>query len=271
MLKKALVVFSISMLLASVVSACPTGSALDSTVTDVSDPGRANKILGDFSTPIIKPGESGTLALNLSNYYTSSFQDLSLTAEIYRYADLDLSKNISKVTKPPVFETSSETSYSFQMQELPSNDTHPIEYDLNTKEDTEEGVYFVRFKFNFEYAGTGNESLMKSKGYFTDSEWENATERPGTTDQTYYAGSINITHLGVNGILPDTSFSVKTQIPRWPQYLLGGLAAFFGLFAVMLYMQEEYNSFPWLEELLDKWSSKLKQLRRRLEYRLGKR
>jgi len=240
-------------------------------VTEVSDPGKANKILSDFSTPIIKPSEKGNLAMNLTNLYWGDFEDIVFVAEIYGFATLDYEKNISNVNNPPVFDSSGTTKSSFSLEVLPSNDSIRNEYTIKTSKNTPKGVYFLRFSIRFTYASTGNRSVMRSKGYFTDSQWENATKRPTTSDEPYYSGSINITDLGVNGIIPDSSFTVKTPIPRWPQYALGGLSAFFGILAVMLYMQEEYNSFPWLEDILNEWSGKLKQLRRRLEYRLRNR
>ncbi len=197
--------------------------------------------------------------------------DVIFTTEIYRYATLDFEKNISEVENPPVFKSTGTTSDTFGLQVLPSGGTFPLDLTILTEKKTAKGVYFVRFEIEFTYEPTGNRSVMRSRGYFTDEEWSFATKRPGEADAPYYSGSINITHLEVNGIIPDTSFTVKTSIPRWPQYLLGGLAAFFGIFAVMLYMQEEYNSFPWLEQVLNQWSGKFKQFRRRLENRLRQR
>ncbi len=264
---RSLVLFSIVMLLFPTIFL----GAASAQVTEVSDPGLANKILSDFSTPIIRPGNEGNLEFNLTNPYGFEIENVILTTEIYGYADLDEERDISEIDDPPVFRITDDTRRSLGRDVISSERELPQRFTIRTTDDTEEGVYFVRFKLEFRYSEEGNESLMKSKGYFTDSEWENATKRPGRTDEPYYAGSINITQLGVNGIIPDSSFTVKTPIPRWPQYLLGGLAAFFGIFAVMLYMQEEYNSFPWLEDILDHWSGKFNQFRRRLKHRLRKR
>ncbi len=243
-----------------------TGS-IDAYVTEVSDPGRANKILSEFSTPVIKPSEAGRLSFNVSNRYDRDFSDIRFTVEIYGYATLDYQRDISEVDDPPVFSASGDTSYTFRLEVLPSEGVFPTDLRIVTHRRTPKGVYFVRFEMEFDYGHNGNGSVMRSRGHFTDEDWTHATKRPGVSDEPYYSGSINITHLEVNGIIPDTSFSVKTPIPRWPQYLLGGLAAFFGILAVMLYMQEEHNSFPWLEKILNQWSGKFKQFRRRFEHR----
>ncbi len=233
-------------------------------VTEVSDPGKANKILSDFHTPVIRPSESGRLSFNITNEYEGDFENVRFTVDIYGYADLDEEKDISEIDSPPVFKGSGTTTRSFDLGMRASGSTIPVELIIQTERKTEKGVYFVRFEIEFDYGPTGNHSVLRSRGHFTDEEWSFATRRPSEGDPNY-SGSINITHLEVNGIIPDTSFSVKTSIPRWPQYLLGGLAAFFGIFAVMLYMQEEYNSFPWLEKTLNQWSGKFKQFRRRFE------
>ncbi len=265
--KRPLVIFSVILIL------FPTFylGVASAQVTEVSDPSLANKIMSDFSTPIIRPGQEGYLEFNLTNPYEFDIDEVVLTAEIYGYADLDEEKDIIEIDDPPIFQFTGETSRRLRREVISSEITIPQRFTISTSSDTEEGVYFLRFQMEFSYSEDDNESLMRSKGYFSDSEWENATKRPGRTDEPYYSGSINITKLDVNGILPDSSFTVKTPIPRWPQYLLGGFAAFFGILAVMLYMQEEYNSFPWLEDILDHWSGKFNQFRRRLKHRLRKR
>jgi len=244
-------------------------TVIGSTVTEVSEPGKANKILSEFDTPIIQPGNDDTISFVLTNPYEEDMQDVRLTVELYAYATLDDETPIEDVDSPPVFVQSGTTSSPYTKNTLTSGQEHPLQFRLETVGGTPKGVYFVRFQLTFDY--NGNESMMKSRGHFTDAEWDYATTRPGNSDLPYYSGSINITHLEVNGIIPDSSFSVKTPIPRWPQYMLGAAAGLFGIMAVMLYMQEEYNSFPWLEKTLNEWSGKFKQLRRRLEYRLRKR
>ncbi len=243
--------------------------SLTSGLDEVSDPGRVNKLLGDFTTPIIEPSSEGTLSFNLTNPYEEDMGNVRVRIEIYAFATLDEEKDITLVDSPPTFAATGETYTSFSHNVLVPNQAYPRELRINTNSNTEKGVYFLRFEMEFEYLEESY--LMRSKGHFSDEDWDYATRRPGTSDEPYYSGSINITYLQADGIIPDSSFTVKTPIPRWPQFLLGGLAAFFGIFAVMLYMQEEYNSFPWLEKTLNKWSGKFQQLRRRLEYRLRKR
>ncbi len=243
-------------------------SVSGSMVTQVSDPGDVNRIFKDISSDTIRPGEHGTLTYVLHNPYPQSMTDVRLRVEIYSYSTLDVNKPIQEVSSPPRFVSSRNTYNSFIHPLLEPGQEITIRHRMETSRSTPKGVYFLRFEILFDYEGS--EQLMRSKGFFTRDEWYHAERLPGEADRPYYSGSLNITYLGVNGIVPDTSFTVKTPIPRWPQYALGGLSAFFGVLAVMLYMQEEYDSFPWLEKTLDKWSAKFKEFRRGLDNRSRK-
>lgn len=258
-----LVLFLVSLLL------LPTAAG-STVIEDVSDPGNVNRLFSDFKTPVIRPGNDDTLSFTLTNPYEADMERVTLAVEIYAYATLDdIEKDLSRLDDLPVFRTSQDTVYSVDLGTLPSGYDHFNDLTLETRNRTPEGVYFLRFTLEFEYGD--EEVLMKSRGHFSDQEWQEAERRPGESDRPYYVGNLNITALGINGLISDSSFSVKTPIPRWPQYMLGGFAAFFGILAVMIYMQEEYNSFPWLEKTLNEWSGKFKQFRRRLEHRLRQR
>ena len=50
---------------------------------------------------------------------------------------------------------------------------------------------------------------MKSKGFFSDEEWDYATKSPTNSDLPYYHHGLNTTYLGIDAIIPDTDFSVE--------------------------------------------------------------
>ena len=154
------------------------------------------------------------------------------------------------------------------MNVLQSFEKRNIELSIETDDETDMGVYSVRFKLEFNY--DGEEKVMKSKGYFGEDEWEYATREETASDNQYYQGNVNITYLDVDGILKETTFSVKKQKPYWTQYLLVSLSVFFAVLAVVFYLQEEYQSFPRLKKISDKWSSKFDKLRRSFKDRFGK-
>ena len=93
-------------------------------------------------------------------------------------------------------------------------------------------------------------------------QWEDAT----TNVTEGSPGNINLDVLGVDGIIPDSSFGVKKLIPQWPLYVLITLTIVFAGLAVIFYLEEE-GTYPELNKWLQKQRGKLNQLRLRLKYR----
>jgi len=226
---------------------------------EISDPYFTNQLIDEIDTPKIEPGREGELTITLKNPYPEEMENVTFSINIYWYSYLDVDKNISKVEEPPVFD-GDESFSKEEIDSLSAGETHHLEYQVQTFEDTEEGVYSIRFKLEF---SLNNETeVMKSRGHFTSEEWDDAkTPRE----------RINVTKLGISGILPDSTFEVRNPVPRWPQYLLGIITTVSGVLAVMFYMQEKYNSFPKLEKTFDYWTSKFKELRSGLNKRFKNR
>ncbi|MCK4614651.1 MAG: hypothetical protein KAU14_07600, partial [Thermoplasmata archaeon] len=59
--------------------------------------------------------------------------------------------------------------------------------------------------------------LMKSRGHFSKEQWEDATTNTTEGDP----GNINITKLGVDGIIPDTTFGVKKNDEDGDGFIIG--------------------------------------------------
>lgn len=235
----------------------------------ISDPGRVNSIITELDTPKIEPGESEELTFNFYNPYEEAIEDVMLNVSIYRYAYLGVEKNISQIEEPPVFGVTSEIEREVSLNSLESENEEDIELEINSKEGTEEGVYLLRFWLEFVYQE--EEFVMKSRGYFSSEEFEEAgASENATADGENYTGGLDLDHLNVSGVFPDSSFSVKEPLPRWPQYALGVVSVLFGVLAVMFYFQEKYDMFPRLEKTFDNWSSKLEEFRRNFKERFDK-
>lgn len=224
-----------------------------------------NKVpdLSDFHTPQIVPGGTGTYQFTVRNRYDGAIQNASLTVEIYKWATLEDAKDIGMVSDPPQIKEGLKQSYSTAFS-LGPNQTIDVRISISSGTKTPQGTYFVRQMVQFQYNGT--HLLMKSRGYFTNKEWDNATTN---VNQSRAAGGINLTMLGVDGILPDSSFSVKEPIPMWPLALLIGLTILFGALALVFYLMEE-KGHPLLKKRFYKGAGKLKQTRRLTEQELRK-
>jgi hypothetical protein len=218
----------------------------------------------DFSSPVIKPGDSGTFTMSVKNRYELPMENITLTIEPYASATFYDYKEIKDVENPPSI---GQGGISL-VQNLPNmqfNDTVFINFTIKSSTDTTQGTYFVRFQLEFDY--NRSSFIMKSRGHFTDEEWDIATRSANETNP----GRIDIDLLGVHGIIPDSSFKVWEPIPIWPLYVcLIPLIVVLGVLALMFYAQEEYNMFPWLDQGFKYWSGKLHQSWRLLKHRFRK-
>ena len=232
----------------------------------------------NFSTPQLEPGQEGDFSLDVHNRYGYSLDNTVIIAEIYHRADIDESESLDQISsneRPFVretcwnqdevencVETADARNATFNIGTIASNETILLEFEIVSKEDTKEGTYFVRFSMNFDYNSTSR--VMQSRGHWSMEQWENAT----TNVTEGSPGNINLDVLGVDGIIPDSSFGVKKPIPQWPLYVLITLTIVFAGLSVIFYLEEE-GTYPELNKWLQKRRGKLNQLRLRLKYRKG--
>jgi len=252
MVEKHLVVISVFVIFISLLS-IPVESY------EISDPSFTNELIHDINTPSIEPGREKEMTVTIKNPYPEEMNTINFTVSIYWYSYLGVDKNISEVDEPPVFDDG-KTYSILDIGDLPTNESQELEYIIRTSEKTKEGVYSIRFKLEFSINGI--EEVMKSRGYFSSEEWEDAKS---------FDGGFNLTQLNVSGIIPESTFEVRDPIPRWPQYTLGLITIISGVLAVMFYMQEKYNSFPKLEKTFENWAGKFKKFRSGLKKGFKKR
>jgi hypothetical protein len=212
--------------------------------------------LGDFTTPVIRPRDDGTYNFTVTNRYDATMENVALEIEIYMWATIEEAKELDRVDEPvPVFKKNKESRITETLGNITQGGSNSVRLDISTDKDTLKGTYFVRHKITFTYDGT--EYSMKSRGYFTTEQWE------GFDYTNLYP------QLGVAGIIPDSSFSVKDPVPIWPLAVLIALCVLFGALAVVFYLAEEHgDQYPRLKKSLQYWSGKLEQRRRLMQQRL---
>ena len=243
----------------------------------VSNPGKIPDF-HNFSTPQLEPGQSGDFSLDVLNRYNESLDNITVIAEIYQRADIDESESLDaiKSSERPYIQNTIWTSNLlaeenslkttdlkraiFEIDEIQSNETITLGFQIITNEDTKEGTYFVRFDMEFQHNGT--ERQMQSRGHWSMNEWNNATNNVPSGSP----GNINLTVLDVDGIIPDSSFGIKKPIPKWPLYVLISLTIIFAGLSVIFYLEEEGN-YPELNKWLQKQRGKLNEFRLRFKYR----
>ncbi len=174
----------------------------------------------NYTTPTIEQGDNGILKFTIHNRYDSNISDVTLITDIHLWSTIESSGNVSGMDDRPGFTPGQEYDVSesgntvYQNWSIIEvNSSQHVEYSIKAGGDTPGRTYFVRVELSFEYNGTGENStyIMKSHGFFSSELWEEATtphegDSPGAHSGT---GNVNLTVLGVDGVLPDTSFRVK--------------------------------------------------------------
>jgi hypothetical protein len=234
---------------------------------DMSSPSKIPK-LTDFTTPVLAPGESGDLNFTIQNRYSGKVVNLTLTAEIYKYATLTESRTVdAKFQDAPRIEYQGRdygTVFPILLGSLATGEKMDVRFKILTSQATPHGdlfnsaAYMLRTSIFFEYKQTNDTKTyrMSSRGYISDPDWENATR----------GGGLNITYIKakyqIDAIIPETSFTVRDPMPFWPLFILIGMAVLFGALGVVFYLHEAHGHFPTLDKRLKEWSGKLRKARR---------
>lgn len=253
---------------------CAVVMLQSSASADVASPGSpqyANNIFSDFVTPTVAPGDSLTFEFNLTNPYddpVAAMHNSTLTVGVYRYATQEEVRDVDDdFEDPPVFDNGSpETVIDLDVLDL--GETERISLDITTRKSTPHGsyfmqsTYFVRLSLEFNFEGNDTTVTLKSKGFFTDEQWD------GMVSFSPEESIVNVTYmneLGVDGLIPDSSFGLKIPIPRWPLALLivgcGGTA----FLALYYFVLDNPGKHPSLEKRFYQLRGKLSKLRSKLE------
>lgn len=232
-------------------------------------PAYVNFLLDHFQTPDLAPGESGPFRVTVTNAYPWTMSSVSLRFEVYLYREIDVRVPVTGAWPHPgpsfVDEFGADHGLAIEPLVLGPNltgaflpgESEEIAFTVATSAETphgsltSQGSYFVRTRLEFTLSDgtTTNSSVMMSKGFFTDAEWDAA--RAPCDPAAYCMGLFNLTYLGsvhglghLDGIVPDTAFSVKERMPAWPFVATGGVMVAALVFAVLFYAEENPGKYP---------------------------
>jgi len=246
---------------------------------DVGSPGApqfANNIFSSFTTPTVGPGDSLVFGFNMTNPYDDpvcTMVNLTLTVGIYRYATQDEVRDVDQdFDLPPVFEDGEpETDLAFDSLSL--GETVRVDLPVSTDDDTPHGsyfsqsTYFIRMRLVFDFEGNGTPVVLQSRGFFAEEQWDEMVsfdENESIVNVTYMES------LGVDGLIPDSSFGIKVPIPRWPLGVLIGACCLTAFAALYYFVLDNPGKYPSLEKRFYKLRGELSELRRKLENLRGK-
>ena len=237
------------------------------------DPGNVERIISIVASPQLAPGGAAVFEFNLSNPYGSPMQNISLNMSIYQYATIEETLPVDASWRWAYPRLSAGACEARECHLLmggpldrlgtsPPSRYLPERVTILTSTDMPHGTvfaqssYFLRFWLSFDFNnGTGNTHLtMASKGYFTEQRWQEARTNLGPGCGPYNATNrclanyLNLTHLGVDGVLPDSAFGVKEPIPIWPFYGLLVMTGFFLVLAFLYWVEENPGRYPRIEK-----------------------
>jgi len=241
--------------------------ALPISAQDMGAPEYANRIIEKASGPVLEPGDDGPLLLTIRNPSQSGgMGNITLKMSIYLYRSLEDQQNVSGMERPPTIANSGlsgsqgSTEYIVPMFDLRPNETRELTITINTWGSTphpgyfDQGAYFVRLWMHFDHGGV-NYTLF-SRGYFSQSQWDGYRQQSNVSQA---AARQYLRNISCDGIILDTSFTVRLKIPLWPLALLVLATCGTGMLALMYYLEENPGKAPKLEKAFQGARGKAKQ------------
>ncbi|TLZ71357.1 MAG: hypothetical protein E6K10_05315 [Methanobacteriota archaeon] len=223
------------------------------------------------SSPQLAPGNSGAFVFNFTNPYDFPMQNVTLNVSIYRYATIEETAPVDaswrwaypRLEAPaPAMCTARECRLHVgsPIDRLNVNETLREQVTVLTSADMPHGTvfaqssYFLRLwlEFDFNNGTAQGRVTFASRGYFTDQQWQEARTNRGPGCGPFNStnrclGSLNLTVLGVDGLVPDASFGVKEPFPVWPFYGLLVLVVVFLILAFLFWVEENPGRYPRIE------------------------
>ena len=231
--------------------------------------GVVSHLINVVSTPQLEPGRSGDFVFQFNSTYPAGMALLNvhLNVSIYQYQTIDTSIPVdANWTYPyPLIATPASTRASREFHWDPTGPVSPrtvtnLSFTVLTSADPNlmpsgsvfsQASYVLRTWLEFDGNVSGNLThfRMASPGFFSAARWNLASNASYITpcNPPGCRGNLNLTVLGVDGILPDSSFGVKQPIPQWPFYLLIALAIVFVVLAFLFWVEENPGTYPRVE------------------------
>jgi len=162
--------------------------------------------LGNLSAPTLTPGASGTISFSVGDPLSTSISDAVLTLQVYAFnAFPGNATSTVSVSGAPVLSnaTVSGPSVEVPVGALVPSGVYRGSVGVATSGTTPSGTFAVRAALSFVADSTGY--LLESRGWFTAATWAAATELPNGS------ATLNLSVLGVSGVLPETAVLVEAS------------------------------------------------------------
>lgn len=224
---------SLGLALLAIVCLLTVGPPADGTYPVLSD-GVWSTFLGNLNGPTLTPGGSGTVSFRVGNPLPAPLSGVTVHLEVYAFNPTD---GGAVQTPPPVASPelgSGGTSANATQGLVPTKGTWSDSVPVAVPMSGSAGDFAVRFSVSFTVNGTGY--LLESRGFFSTSEWGNATRYANGTP------TINASRLGVSGVVPETSILVRTPSPAVALYVVLGVGLGLAALGAYWWARSDANS-----------------------------
>lgn len=175
--------------------------------------------LGNLSAPTIAPGASTELGYSVANPASlgAPLVDVRLTFQVYAFNGYPGDATaLLPVANAPVLSNSSAsgTNVSVAVGSIASGAVRTGTIGIQTSPDTPAGTFAIRTAVSFLLGATPYR--LESRGWFSAALWDRATTEPNGS------ATLNLTLLGVSGVVPETAVLVASSDWSWA---LGALLA----------------------------------------------
>lgn len=188
-----------------------------------------SRAVSNISSPVVAPGDGGSILLDVADPLSVPIAGAVLSAEVYEFNAYP--GNATGPPGPGSLSLGGGPTFAWEenvtVGSLAPGASTPVSIAFTTSGSAPQGTYAVRTALSF--LANGTEYLFESRGWFSTSVWNNATTLPGG------ASTLNLTRLGVSGVVPETGVLVRSNpIAPWLYALVVGaliLAAVGGYYA----------------------------------------
>jgi hypothetical protein len=204
-----------ALLLLSIVSAGDAAAA-GAPPLPIADDG---KFLPSISLPTLAPGGTELLSFQLSNPMGTTLANLSLSFEFYAFNPAPGTGAGPLPSSAPGFAQTNGSwgpNATFPLPSLAGGASLALSDAVRAPPSAPEGTYAVRTSLTFVANGTGYR--LWSAGHFAPALWSSATTGPNGTSV------LNLSRLGVSGVLPETALEVRSPALSYALYAILGAA-----------------------------------------------
>jgi hypothetical protein len=167
----------------------------------------------------VSPGGSGTISYTVGNPIANeTLNAVVLTLQVYAFnAFPGNATSTITVSAAPILVTSTSSGAAVNVSFASIGPGHPVggSVGVQSSASTPSGTFAVRTALRFE-AG-GSDYLFESRGWFTVGAWSAATVGPNGSV------ALNVSALGVSGVVPETSVLVSSSSLSIAIYVVLGI------------------------------------------------